>query len=245
MWENELKPEQLPLSKVEKIKKQSESVSGVYLDNFTKEELLEKYRFKKIVVAGPPRSGKSCFNTGIKVIIKSIPNAPYPFIFTACPDGEGSWFQETTNNHPELASQIKQGYKGKFTPEFVAEKSKSVANLGSESSPLSFIDIGGIISSENAQICKNANAGIILCGEEGVENNMIAEWKQFFTELKIPVIAEIYSDYSGKEDIPGEVDSHGTYRGSVHHLERGENLSDRETLRDLADHILSFEKRSK
>ena len=43
--------------------------------------------------------------------IRAIPGAPYPYIITGCPDGEGSWFQETVNNDPELATACKAAYK--------------------------------------------------------------------------------------------------------------------------------------
>ncbi len=62
---------------------------------------------KKIVLAGPPRSGKSCMREGLKQAIRAIPGAPYPYVITACPDGEGAWFQETVNQNPELAAACK------------------------------------------------------------------------------------------------------------------------------------------
>lgn len=61
---------------------------------------------KKIVLCGPPRSGKSCLREGLKQAIRKIPNAPYPYIITGCPDGEGAWFQETVNQDPELAAEF-------------------------------------------------------------------------------------------------------------------------------------------
>ncbi len=202
----------------------------------------ELFKFKKIVVAGPPRSGKSCFNTGIKNIIKGISNAPYPFVFTACPDGEGAWFQETMNANPDLAARLKTDYKSKFTPEFVQTRSDAVKRLGNESSPLNFIDIGGMITDDNAKICEGANGAIILAGESAVAAGLPNDWKRFFDQLNIPVIAEVYSDYPGKEDYYDEVGEDRVFRGSVHHLERGEDLSQRQTLQALAEYILTFEK---
>lgn len=88
---------------------------------------------KKIVLAGPPRSGKSCLREGLKQAIRAIPGAPYPYVITACPDGEGSWFQETVNGDPELAAACKAAYKAKFTPEFV----KRIARILSVTARLS------------------------------------------------------------------------------------------------------------
>jgi CRISPR-associated protein Csx3 len=48
----------------------------------------------KVVLCGPPHSGKSCLREGLKQAIRQIPNAPYPYVLTACPDGEGAWYFE-------------------------------------------------------------------------------------------------------------------------------------------------------
>src|SRR3989344_3720798 len=93
---------------------------------------------KKIAPPGPPRSGKSCMREGLKQALRAIPSAPYPYVITACPDGEGAWFQETVNNDPELAAACKAAYKAKFTPEFVKRISESVQNCSLE---LTLIDI--------------------------------------------------------------------------------------------------------
>lgn len=104
---------------------------------------------KKVVLAGPPRSGKSCMREGLKQCLFQLHRAgiaPYPYVITACPDGEGAWFQETVNNDPELAAACKAAYKAKFTPEFVQRIVASVANCPLE---LTLVDIGGITSVEN------------------------------------------------------------------------------------------------
>ncbi len=200
----------------------------------------EKFKkVKKIVIAGPPRSGKSCFREGAKQAIKNVPDAPYPLVTTACPDGEGAWFQETVNKDPELAAKLKADYKSKFTPEFVKRVADGVTNL---KSGLNFIDIGGIITPENAQICKDANAALLLCGENAIEAGLPAEWKTFFANLNIPVIAELYSDYFGTDDYVEGTGEDGVFRASVHHLERGENLANREALQNFARFVVNFEK---
>ena len=243
--QNDVKTENLSSERgIKEMSDQIKAVGGMNLSEFLEiPGNRERLKYKKIVVAGPPRSGKSCFNTGIKAAITAIPNAPYPFILTACPDGEGAWFQETMNNNSELAAKLKREYKSKFTPEFVKTRSDAVKTLGNDSCPLNFIDIGGIITSENAQICEGANAAIILAGENAIKGGLPAEWKKFFDSLGIPVIAEVYSDYNGKKDFSLGVSKDGVFRGSVHHLERGEDLKSRETLKELASYVLNFEKK--
>ena len=181
----------------------------------------------KIILAGPPRSGKSCLREGLKQAIKALPGAPYPYVITACPDGEGSWFQETVNMDPDLAKKCKDDYKSKFTPEFVERVADSVKNC---QLPLTLVDIGGIPSEENREICASATHAILLAGDL----SRLPEWYEFCSSLGLKVIAEIYSNYNGTEDEVPVMGKDGIWRGSVHHLERGEKISDRTTIKALA-----------
>ena len=186
---------------------------------------------KKIVLAGPPRSGKSCLREGLKQAIRAIPGAPYPYVITACPDGEGAWFQETVKQNPELASACKAAYKAKFTPEFVERISTSVEKCSLE---LTLIDIGGIPSVENKRICSRATHMVILAGDV----SKISEWREFAKKLNLIVIAEIHSDYHGTKDEVEGTSQDGILRGTVHHLERGEPVSKRLMVKALAGHIV-------
>lgn len=185
---------------------------------------------KKIVLCGPPRSGKSCLREGLKQAIRKIPDAPYPYIITGCPDGEGAWFQETVNQNPELAAQCKAAYKAKFTPEFVKRVADSVTNC---QLPLTLVDIGGIPSAENEIICKDATHAILLAGDM----SRLSEWYGFCEKVGLKIIAEIHSNYKGTEDTVEGVCPDGIFRGSVHYLERGENVSERPCVVALAEFI--------
>lgn len=186
---------------------------------------------KKIVLAGPPRSGKSCMREGLKQAIRAIPGAPYPYVITACPDGEGAWFQETVNHDPELAAVCKAAYKTKFTPEFVERIKTSVEKCSLE---LTLIDIGGITSVENEAICSGATHIVILAGD----TSKIPEWREFAKKVGLTVIAEIHSDYHGTEDNVEGVSQDGILRGSVHHLERGEPAASRPMIKALAEYLV-------
>lgn len=183
---------------------------------------------KKIVLAGPPWSGKSCLREGLKQAIRAIPGAPYPYVITACPDGEGAWFQETVNQNPELAAACKAAYKAKFTPEFVERIKTSVEKCSLE---LTLVDIGGITSPENEVICSGATHIVILAGD----TSRIPEWREFAKKTGLTVIAEIYSDYHGTEDKVEGIGHDGVLRGSVHHLERGEPVAGRPMIKALAE----------
>jgi CRISPR-associated protein Csx3 len=187
----------------------------------------------KFVLCGPPRSGKSCLRQGLKDAIKGIPGAPYPYVITACPDGEGAWFQETVNHDAELAARLKADYKSKFTPEFVARVSASVTNC---TLSLTLVDIGGIPSVENEQICKDATHAVLLAGDM----KRLPEWRAFCETLGLLIVAEINSAYNGTEDRVETVGSDGILRGSVHHLERGQPIVSRPMVQALAAHLIAI-----
>ncbi|NCO05295.1 MAG: hypothetical protein GW939_04095 [Candidatus Magasanikbacteria bacterium] len=182
----------------------------------------------KVVLMGPPRSGKSCLRQGLKDAVRRVPGAPYPFVITACPDGEGAWFQETVNVDPEKAAELKAAYKSTFTTEFVQRVADSVKNC---TLPLTLVDIGGIPSEENRRICATATHAVLLAGDMG----RLPEWRAFCEELNITILAEVFSDYHGQEDIVLVLGEDNIYRGSVHHLERGEAVGERPTIKALAE----------
>jgi len=190
----------------------------------------------KIVLCGPPRSGKSCLREGLKQAIRRIPGSPYPYVITGAPDGEGAWFQETVNRCPEEARELKTAYKQSlngFSPEFVKRVAESVASC---QLPLTLVDIGGIPSAENAAICVAATHAILLAGDL----DRLPEWRAFCGKLGLRIIAELHSDYRGTEDTVPVLGEDGIYRGSVHYLERGEPIHDRPTVRAIAEILVKM-----
>lgn len=199
----------------------------------------------KIVLAGPPRSGKSCLREGLKQAIftrqRNNSDIPYPYVITTCPDGEGAWFQETVEKYPEVAKACKEAYKGKFTPEFVDLVATHVLNCNQ---PLTLIDIGGRVDDYNREICKSATHIVILAGNdeesgEGWEARM-ETWREFAKELDLRVVAEIFSNYDGTTDVVKDTRSDNVLQGSIHHLERGERIETRPMVQALAQHILNI-----
>lgn len=182
----------------------------------------------KVVLCGPPHSGKSCLREGLKQALLPLyraGQAPYPYVLTACPDGEGAWYSEAAQRDPALAHQLKQVYKTKFTWEFAQEKTKQVANLNL---PLTILDVGGKIDDKNRLIMAPATHAVILTGDM----QRVDEWKLLCSELNLDIIAVIYSGYYGTTDC---IDSRTPIlTGSVHYLERGEPNHDRPIVRALA-----------
>lgn len=198
----------------------------------------------KVVLAGPPRSGKSCLREGLKQAILSLVREMgidfdyYPYVITGCPDGEGSWFQATVNLSPESAAQAKAEYKSKFTPAFVQRVATSVASCTEK---LTLVDIGGFPSGENEAICAAATHAILLAGDSDQEiwSQRLGVWHEFCAKLGLSVVAELHSDYHGTEDQVNGVED-GVFRGTVHHLERGEKIEDRPAVQALAKYLVEL-----
>lgn len=201
----------------------------------------------KIVLAGPPKSGKSCLREGLKQAIlefrRENSDIPYPYVITACPDGEGAWFQETMEKYPEIARACKADYKGKFTPEFAELAATSVRNCKAQ---LTLIDIGGLIDDYNRDICGAATHIVILAGNDSEHKEnwcmRMEPWREFAKALGLTVIAEIFSHYDGKADVVKDVQSDNILRGSVHYLERGESIETRPMVQALAHRICAVAK---
>jgi CRISPR-associated protein Csx3 len=142
----------------------------------------------KVVLCGPPQSGKSCLREGLKQAITNIEGAPYPYVITACPDGEGAWFAEAARRDLDLARRLKDEYKAKFTPEFAI---KAAGWVRSANTPLNIIDVGGKITEENRVIVREATHAVILAGDRGKEE--VPLWKEFCRDLNIHIIANLDS----------------------------------------------------
>ncbi|OPY38427.1 MAG: hypothetical protein A4E35_00850 [Methanoregula sp. PtaU1.Bin051] len=186
---------------------------------------------KKIVLGGPSHSGKSVLREGLKKAIIRKQKDTYPFFITAAPDGEGCWFQVSYKKNPSRAQQLKKNYKKSFTPEFVNRISNHVEKCRL---PLTIVDIGGIPSEENKKICKNATHIVILSRD----SEKFEEWRKFAQELDLNIVAEIVSDYDGSDDTILPLINDNILRGSIHHLERGLDVSGRPMVQALAEHIL-------
>ncbi|MDX9893500.1 MAG: CRISPR-associated protein Csx3 [Patescibacteria group bacterium] len=178
----------------------------------------------KIVVAGPPHSGKSVFLGGL---CENLPRSSR-YLFRACPDGEGSWTWR--GNGAE-----KHRRKGSFSQEIVDWYCQSLASCSL--APIVLVDIGGRTSSENARIVSEGGIthGIILAGDR----NAVPEWEAFLAQLGVEVVAVLDSDYQGAADSIQQTVPR--LEGVVHHLERGEvSVNDRPAIVAVAELILSL-----
>lgn len=183
----------------------------------------------KLVLCGPPHSGKSCLKNGLLTALKRSPTAPYPNPINACPDGEGCWFHETARVDPELAARERR--KGVFSPEQVEVYRAWVTDTRE---PLTIVDVGGLISPENRSIMAGATHAVILSRDA----ELFAPWVEFCGELGLPVIAQIFSDYEALDDRV-RFDS-GMLVGTIHHLDRSVDAAGRPMIQALVEQILNL-----
>lgn len=188
----------------------------------------------KIVLCGPAHSGKSCLRHGLKDAIREINDAPYPYVITAVPDGEGSWYHETAGADLELATTLKKAYKTAFTYEQANKFQEWVSNC---KEPLVLIDIGGIPDDKNIKICQDASHAILIAGDL----QSLTPWRRFCERTELEIIAELHSDYHAQQDFVQEGTDDQVFRASVHHLERGDlTIKDRPAIKALANHVVKL-----
>ncbi|MBD2471727.1 CRISPR-associated protein Csx3 [Nostoc sp. FACHB-145] len=179
----------------------------------------------KLVLCGFANTGKTCFRDGLKQALLQISNPPESYFISGCPDGDGSWYSETARRDADLATQLKAQYKAGFTPDFAKLKAQEVRSINT---PIFVVDIGGKISDENRLIMKEATHAVILVKDEAE----IEPWKVLCDELRLEVIAIVFSDFFGNNDV---VESETPIlHGRVHRLQRGEDVSQRPMVQALA-----------
>jgi CRISPR-associated protein Csx3 len=210
------------------------------------EEKQKERSLIKVVLCGPPQSGKSCLRDGLKKAILGNLGAPYPYVITACPDGEGSWHQEAYENNESVAKDCKRNNKADVTADFAQEAAKWVR---SANQLINIIDVGGKTSPENKTIMQPATHAVILSGDV----NKFAEWEDFCQLLGLKIIAKIHSQLDAVKDevlfadgwqekTSELLESSTLLTGSVHSLKRGESLSTRPMVQALAEVLIHLTK---
>lgn len=175
----------------------------------------------KIVIGGPPHSGKSVF---LGALTKLLPRQSYYLCREAVPDGEGTWLGRRYDD-PDVVALRR---KGRFTPARVERAANVVREW--DSTPLMLVDLGGRITPENEMVAREATHAIILAGDVSA----IPQWRSFFEQdCGLQVIAVLESAYGASEDRIDEGSE--PLSGAVHYLERGVDCTDRPAIQAVAE----------
>ena len=166
----------------------------------------------KIVVCGPPHSGKSVF---VQQLRDRLLHTGAIGVIEGCPDGEGGWAGATDQ---ALVGSLR--VKGKFTPEFV---DWAIASVRDAQQPVTLVDVGGIRSLENEQIFRECDAFIVLANplKVGPDGRTELElWREFGETMGCKPLALLWSVLHGESSLDSQPDAEvisGTQAG----LERG------------------------
>ena len=211
------------------------------------EKTIEKLRNGiKIVICGPPHSGKSVF---MYALTRAL-GENRVLLLNAAPDGEGAWLM--AHYSEKEAKNLRR--KGEYTEAYIQDRAQKIKNWVG---PITLIDIGGKITPEKSELVEGATHAIILAGSDDgrarkgeLDKNgepakdkkghnallMMNEWQKFCEQNKLDIIAKVHSNFFGLNDHviqkEGEI-----LKGSIHHLERGEPAVDREVIKSLAENV--------
>lgn len=196
------------------------------LDPTEREEKLKKGI--KVAICGLPDVGKSVFT---EALLQNL-SEDETFWISAAPDGEGRWYKKNYNN-PEVSKHYKIG---SHTEEFIEDRRKKISNWDG---PIMIIDIGGRLESEDSsknyreqksRILEGATHAVILYKDQ----SGLRDWEDFLNNQGIEVIAKLYSDYNGTEDLLLGIDPEDSCIGVVHHLDHKEPADTRATIQQVA-----------
>lgn len=162
---------------------------------------------RRVIVCGPPHSGKSVF---LANLMRLLPPDSFYLAFAA-PDGEWHW---SNFGDQDLVAVVRQ--KGKFTDDFV---SSMVAAVQANEQPLVLVDTGGVRSEANERIFAVSDGCIILSSkpEETVA------WREFAVAHGVSVLAELDSVLHGTCELYPDLGD-GVVRGRISGLERGHTV---------------------
>lgn len=162
---------------------------------------------RRVIVCGPPHSGKSVF---LANLMRLLPPHSFYLAFAA-PDGEWHW---TNFGDQDLVAAVRQ--KGKFTENFVGSM---VEAIRANEQPLVLVDTGGVRSEANERIFSVCDGVIILSSKP----EEITAWREFATRYHVAVLAELDSVLVGTCELYPPADD-GVVRGRISGLERGTTI---------------------
>src|SRR5271165_1035556 len=183
----------------------------------------------KLLIGGPPHSGKTCLREALRKLIFAYSGRKiYPGHLPANPDGDGRWYVVTALEDAGRANDLRKRSPTEFTQAFAARVAEAIQKF---ETPLLLIDMGGKPDKHKKQIEEIAKRGThaILLYKEPED---LKVWEPLFQGKEIAKFVSIHD--------PGtdSVQEHGgVLQGTVHHLDREQDGSALFAVQELARHI--------
>ncbi len=150
----------------------------------------------RIIVGGPPNSGKSTFTANLVKILQDLN-------VNAQPVELDLWSPTLDYLQCRITKEQRDRQKRKLVAgDDIKEACSRFKNV-SERCDVAVGDAPGIISEETKQICKAATHGIIVCRDDKADQIII--WQNLFDDAEVEVIATVVSKIGGGDEIKSHV----------------------------------------
>lgn len=170
----------------------------------------------RIIIGGPPNSGKS-------TLVSSLTRAFWEIGVNAVSVELDLWAPTLEFVEGKITKEERDLRKQKAVTKEEAEEASKRLLASSQDISIVIGDCPGKISEELRILVKNATHAIILCRDDQILE--MENWRKFFSELSIPIVAEITSKLKGDEHVGTDDDE--VIRGKLSGLvrENGRRLS--------------------
>jgi len=146
----------------------------------------------RIVIGGPPNSGKSTFSESL---VRALQDQGT--------DAESIdldlWSPTLDYLQGRITKEQRDEQKRKLITAKEAKEAYTRFKDASKEHDVIVGDAPGGISEESKQICKAATHGIIVCRDDNTDQ--IRVWRDFFNDIGIDVVAVVISKINSTEDI--------------------------------------------
>ncbi len=171
-----------------KNKREFNMASFGYIDPTEKKEIRHS---AKIIICGPPDSGKTVFSNAL---LKYLPGFSTNYI-QAQPDSTGPWYMDTAQFDPVRAKELQS--KGVYNSKNVSIWKNWIKH---SSSRVNIIDIGGKVDSYSEELCSEANAMIII-SKYPIDHPDTQQFIKLAQRNRLNILG-VYTTYLNPEDVP-------------------------------------------
>lgn len=158
-----------------------------------------------VLIGGPPHTGKSVLGYSLSLALHERRQVEH-YLYRACPDGEGTWFQEGPE---DIVGRIRLVMKGTWSPEYVERARR---DLGHRPFPW-LVDVGGKPGPLDAPIFHTCTHAILLTNSE--ESHQV--WTNLIAHHGLILLAGLHSKEAGEPSLDAITPF---IRGTITHLKR-------------------------